>query len=99
MTYLDTLANAIYEEVNGRGMPPEDERSLYRIYAVLALTVGERVTWENVHDAWAAWKAGTDPSHPAVKPFSHLDRKAQAKDAPFAEAIRAVARRLMPSAS
>ena len=99
MTYLDTLADAIYSEVNGGGSPSESERPLYLAYAVLALSVGERVTWENVHDAWAAWKAATDPSHPAVKPFAELDGAVQAKDAPYADAIRVVARRLMPSAS
>jgi hypothetical protein len=85
LNYLDDLANEI-----GLLLPscPED---LLRLYALLALTVGEYVTLENVHDAWSAWRAVSKPDHPSLVPFAELSPEVQALDAPYAEAIRQVA--------
>lgn len=91
MTYIEKLAESIFQEVNPSSPLPEKERSLYLIYAVLALTVGEEVTRQHVHDAWAAWKALSDPSHRSLKPFWELTPEVQAEDDPFVNAIRRVA--------
>lgn len=98
MSYIEQLAEEIHREVYpGREMT-EDERDLYLIYAVLALAAGERVTRENVHDAWAAWEAKKDPEHRSLKPFAELSADVQAEDERFVNAIRNVARRRRKSA-
>jgi hypothetical protein len=65
---------------------------LFRIYAVLALVQGERVTAADVHDAWSAWMCGEDPSHPSLKPSAELAPDIRVQDEPYVAAIRAVAR-------
>jgi hypothetical protein len=84
VNYLDALAH----EIGFLAPCPED---LLRLYALLALTVGEDVTLENVHDAWSAWRAVSKPDHPSLVPFAELSPEVQALDAPYAEAIRQVA--------
>jgi hypothetical protein len=91
VTYIEKLANEIYKRVNPGRSLPNDERGLYLIYAVLALTIGDQVTRRNVHDAWSAWKATTDPHHESVQPFDELDGDVQSQDQPFVRAIREVA--------
>ncbi len=93
MTYLDELGAEIRGEVDPRHVPQGDTEQLFRLYAVLLLAKGEHVTAEDVHNAWAAWMAGGNPSHEAVLPFSELDAATQAEDAPFVVAIRRVAGR------
>lgn len=80
--YIDRLAAGIGADVPG--CPQE----LLRLYALLALTVGERVTLENVHDAWATWRCATRPDHPSLVPFGELSPEVQELDRPYAEAIR-----------
>jgi hypothetical protein len=91
--YLTELAEAIRNEVDPSSLPDEPVEDLLRSYAVLALTVGESVTPADVHNAWVAWMLPREPDHPALVPFERLDRATAAQDAPFVQAIRAVARR------
>ena len=88
--YLDAIAADI------GALIPGCEPALLRIYAVLALAKGEHVTREDVHDAWAAWRAATRPDHPSLIPFKDLSPEVQALDEPYAEAIRKVAARFAP---
>ena len=94
VNYIDQIAEAIKREVKANNVPADDGGSLFRLYAVLALAKGTQVTADDVHNAWSAWKIMIDPSHEAIKPFAELSPEIQAKDAPYVEAIQAVARRL-----
>lgn len=89
--YVDDLADDI-----GREAPAECPRELLRIYAVLALAKGTGVTDEDVHNAWAAWRAGTDPGHRALVPFDELPAAEQNLDRAWAKAIRTVAADMEP---
>jgi hypothetical protein len=93
MNYLDELADAIRHEVDPASLPDGPVDELLRAYAVLVLAVGEEVRPADVHNAWVAWMLPRDPQHPAIVPFDRLDPATAGEDAPFVEAIRAVARR------
>ncbi len=93
MMYLDELGAEIRGEVDPRKVPYGDTEQLFRMYAVLLLAKGVHVTAEDVHNVWAAWMAGFNPSHEAVLPFNELDASTQAEDAPFVIAIKRVAAR------
>lgn len=92
-TYIDEVAAMIYRKVN-----PEreyfDDRSLYRIYAVLCLGTGEQTTMSDVHNAWVAWKVIDNPGNPYNRPFSQLSPIAQEYDREFMQAIREVAQEI-----
>lgn len=91
MTYLDDLAGEIERRVPADLLPDEDTGSLFRLYALLALSKGTAVDAADVHNAWAAWMQERDPDHRSLRPFEQLDPETQASDEPFVEAIRAVA--------
>lgn len=92
--YIDRIAAAIRQRVPTSALPDEDSADLFRVYAVLALAVGDRVTAEHVHNAWVAWMSGRDPGHDALVPFEELDQATAQADKPFVEAIRDVAKTL-----
>jgi hypothetical protein len=94
MSYLDDLAIEIERRVPPERLPDSNTRSLFRLYALLALVKGDAVTLADVHDAWAVWMLDRDPHHRSIKPFSDLDAETQGADEPFADAIREVAARL-----
>ncbi len=48
----------------------------------------------DVHNAWAVWMLEQGPGHGSLKPFEELDAQTRASDAPYAQAIRAVAEHL-----
>ncbi|MER5567209.1 DUF7701 domain-containing protein [Streptomyces goshikiensis] len=96
MTYLDPLADLIRACLPPEAEPPEDSAALFRLYAVLLKAKGEQVTDEDVHDAWSAWMQSVDSTHPALVPFGELLPETRAFDAPYAQAIRAAARRAGP---
>lgn len=75
-------------------LPKGDTDLLFLMYAVLALTVGESVEPEDVHDAWSAWMTYLDPSHQSIKPFAQLGPEIKKTDQPFVDAIRKVASQL-----
>jgi hypothetical protein len=89
MNYIDRIASVIHKIAQGEESTPWaqcDHQSLYRIYAVLALTKRE-VTSEDVHDAWSAWRAETQPNHRSLVPFCDLSPEVQAYDDPYRDAI------------
>lgn len=94
LSYIDRIAEAIRHEVEPDDPPAADTAPLFRLYAVLALAKGTRVTGADVHNAWAAWKLGLDPGHEFITPFTELSPATQAKDEPYVDAIHTVARRL-----
>jgi hypothetical protein len=94
VTYIEEIATTIHRHVHPDAPLPNEERGLYLIYAVLALTIGENVTRRHVHDAWSAWKAMTDPEHESIRPFDRLESDVQREDQPFVYAISEVARSL-----
>lgn len=92
MSYIQEIAEAIRAQVAPGLVPTGDVDALFRIYGVLALAKGERVTLEDVHDAWSAWTAGRDPEHRSLRPLDELSLDVQDADRPFLEAVRTVAR-------
>jgi hypothetical protein len=91
MNYLDQIADEIHRAAHGDAEIDPDDLPLYRIYAVLALAKGTKVTAEDVHDAWSAWCAGTQPNHRSIVPFEELSPRVQSMDEPYVAAIRRVA--------
>jgi hypothetical protein len=76
-------------------LPEGDTDLLFLMYAVLAVTVGEEVRAEDVHDAWSAWMSYIDPSHESIKPFAQLSSETKKTDQPFVGAIKKVATQLL----
>ena len=93
MTYLEELAEEIFSAVHPDRKFSGAERSLFIIYAVVSLAVGENVTAANVHDAWAAWALERSPSHASIRPFQDLPEIVRRKDERYADAIREVSLR------
>jgi hypothetical protein len=75
-------------------LPKGDTDLLFLMYAVLALTVGEDVQTEDVHDTWSAWMTYHDPLHQSIRPFTQLGPAMKKTDQPFVDAIRKVASQL-----
>ncbi len=89
MNYIDTLAARIAQNRHDDfATMDEHGQRLYRIYALLGLLKGQDVTLEDVHDAWAVWRAETNPTHQSIKPFVELTPDVQALDQPYVDAIR-----------
>lgn len=93
MTYLHDLAAEIRGEVPEAVRPDEDTTELFLIYAVLLLAKGDRVSREDVHNAWAAWKVIRGEDHQSVRPFGELSDATKDEDSPFVVAIHRVAKR------
>lgn len=94
MNYIDKLADRIEQSLSMDLRPKTDAKSLYRLYALLALVKGQDVTLENVHDSWSLWKSQTNPQHPSIVPFADLDSETQALDLPYVSVIRQTAKGL-----
>jgi hypothetical protein len=94
LNYLDKLAAEIQRTADSDAVPPDEDLSLYRLYAVLLLAKGEDVTLEDVHNAWAAWASDHDPESRHLIPFKELSLSVQRKDQTYVDAIRSVATQL-----
>jgi hypothetical protein len=92
MSYLRELAEAIRGQVPSR-LIPEGADDLFLIYAVLARAKGNRVTAEDVHDAWTAWMEIHRHQHESMVPFEQLPWGVRDEDRPFVEAIHVVVER------
>lgn len=90
-SYIDLLASEIRAMIPKRHLPDEEVNALFRVYAVLALAKGNSTTAEDVHDAWSAWMASIDPTHPSLVPFSELDPSVAKNDLPYLQAVLTVA--------
>lgn len=95
MNYIDKIAMDIYHAAHPDRSGNMDEESfrLYRIYAVLLLSKAEfsEIELEDVHNAWSAWRAGTNPNHKSLVPFNELSVEVQELDKPYRDAIMYVA--------
>ena len=91
-TYIERMADLVASAC-GDLSPDENDKRLYRIYALLAFAKGETTTMEDVHDAWAAWRTDTFAAHPAIVPFDELSLDVQELDRPYLEAIHSACRR------
>jgi hypothetical protein len=96
MSYLDALANEIRGAVADDALPDEETSSLFRMYAVLLLAKGAKVTPEDIHNAWVAWMVDKGESHESLVPFGMLPAETKEEDSPFVVAIQTVARRRRP---
>jgi len=94
MNYVSDIAERIRRAVPPEALPQGDTKLLFLMYAVLALTVGENVRSEDVHDTWSAWMTYLNPSHQSIKPFTQLGPEIKKTDQPFVDAIRKVASQL-----
>jgi hypothetical protein len=94
MNYVSEIAQRIRREVPHEVLPEGDTDLLFLMYAVLTLTVGDKVQAEDVHDTWSAWMTYRDPSHESIKPFTQLSSRMKKTDQPFVDAIKKVATRL-----
>ena len=90
ISYIERIARAI-EAVQPAKPHEEYNEYLYLMYALLALAKGVDTTSEDVHNAWAAWKAGLGEEHECLVPFDELPPEVQAKDDLYRDAIREVA--------
>lgn len=91
MSYIDEIATRIRSRVDPVALPDQPSEDLFRIYAVLALTVGSSVTVSDIHNAWAAWMSGQNSSHESLLPASQLDASVIRSDLPFMSAVKEVA--------
>ncbi|QNJ94837.1 hypothetical protein HZU40_11640 [Mycolicibacterium fluoranthenivorans] len=91
MNYLDVDGDLIRSCLpEGTGVP-EDSKDLFALYAVLMRVKGAATQAADVHDAWSAWMARTDPEHESIRPFDQLSPAVQAEDLPFLNAIHRAA--------
>lgn len=88
--YAERVAAAVADAA-GMDITDPAQAQLARFYALLAMTTGVRTTSEHVHDAWALWKAPTDPAHPALRPYGQLPTDVRDLDIKYRDAIRVVA--------
>jgi len=95
LNYITDIAERIRREVPQEVLPKGDTDLLFLMYAVLALTVGDKVQAEDVHDVWSAWMTYHDPLHHSIKPFTRLSSEMKKTDRPFVDAIRKVASQLL----
>lgn len=96
MDYIGEIANRIRAATPSSALPNESSIPLFRIYAVLLLAKGDRVTEKDVHNAWVAWKGTADPGHESAIPFSELSDDVARQDEPYVKAICEVAREMGP---
>lgn len=66
---------------------PDLDPDLAQLYALLALTLGDGTSLEDVHDAWAVWRNTTRPDHKSLVPFGELTLAVQELDRTYMDAI------------
>lgn len=86
--YLEELASAIRSRVPQDALPEEGASELFLSYAILLRAKGSDVSSSDIHDAWSAWKAKTEPDHEAIVPFDQLDKETAEQDEVFVQAVR-----------
>lgn len=91
-SYIRELAQQIRARVDPATLPTEGLDELFDSYAVLALSKGEDVTNEDVHNAWSAWATKYAPESESLVPFDELSEEVQQEDTRFTVAIREVSR-------
>lgn len=82
--YVQTVIDELKDSLGG--LPDE----LLDLYGLLVFVKGDKVTLEDVHDAWAIWKNRIRPDHHSLVPFDELSERVQELDRKYADAIAAV---------
>lgn len=85
MSQLNAARKALAQELHGC---PE---GLIEFYAGLVLIMGDEVTMQDVHLAWALWTVRFNQSHHCLVPFDELPDYERGKDQLYVDAIRKVA--------
>lgn len=91
LNYIERDAVLVREHLPAGTEVPSGTDDLFRIYAVLMRAKGTATQASDVHDAWSAWMASTDPGHESIRPFAELDAETRSEDGPFLLAIRRAA--------
>lgn len=90
--FLDEIAIAIRDCSPNSVVPDGNTDQLFRIYALLAMSLGSRTSERDVHNAWCVWMLDQEPLHESIRPFEELGDQVVKADLPFTEAIRKVVR-------
>jgi len=91
ITYVERIRKMLQKEFMFLGA----ETGLLDVYAMLVLTVGEKCSLENVHDAWSVWQNSLDKQHYSLKPFKELSPEIKKKcDEKYRDVIIKIAKRL-----
>ena len=96
-TYLEAIAQQIRAEVSDVEVPSGDTQALFRVYAVLCLTLGTRTTAQTSTMRGSPGCSSVISNHPSLLPVDELDKPIADSDEPFAVAIRHVAQLRMTS--
>jgi len=91
VSYIERDAALIRQSLPEGTTVPDGSDQLFRIYAVLLRAKGAATQAVDVHDAWSAWMAASEPDHESIRPFSDLDAETRREDEPFLTAIRRAA--------
>lgn len=85
--YVRKIVKLLDEELR----MPVEYIELLDVYSLLVLTVGEKCTKRNVHDAWSIWQNKIMPDHKSLIPFEELTGEIQNLDEQYRVAIVKVA--------
>jgi len=84
MSYVDDVRDSLAARLPGL------EPALLDLYTLLGLVKGVNASMEDVHDAWAVWRARSRPDHRSLVPFDQLTEEVQELDRKYAETIAEV---------
>lgn len=82
--YVQEVLDELDNEIGG--LPNE----LLDLYGLLVFVKGDKVTLEDVHDAWSIWKNRIRPDHHSLIPFNELSERVQELDRKYADAIASI---------
>lgn len=88
MRYLKQIAEDIRKYVPKESLPNEKSDLLFLIYAVLALAKRDKVTNEDVHNAWVAWMMTIDDNHESLVKYAELSDSTKKEDNIYLSAIK-----------
>lgn len=94
MNYIEIIVGKLKDRIGENALPADQPDELLRGYAVLCLTLGQKCSLQDVHDAWSAWMTGIDPEHESIVPFDRLATDVQREDGPYLAAILEVSAEL-----
>lgn len=94
-TYIDEIVETVSTKLHIKN------KELSRLYALLVLTKGERITLKDVHDAWAMsmnFRPTTEycygHNHKSIVPFDELAQDVQNKDKNYVRKLIEIAKEI-----
>lgn len=94
-TYIDNIVEIVSDELHIKN------KELSRLYALLVLTKGNKITLKDVHDAWAMsmnFRPTTDKcfghEHKSLIPFDELSEDVKNKDKIYVEKLNMIANKI-----